>query len=282
MIAKVIVWDRDRPSAVRRLQAALAGTEVVGVTTNRAFLAAIANHPAFAAAELDTGFVGRYRDALLAPPPAPGAEVLALASLAEILRSRARAARRALGSGDPHSPWHATSGWRLNVETHRQLLFLDGERELAARVHYRPDGVEVEADGRLLRVEGRQDSDGALLADLGRRRVRARALWQGDDLTLLLDGASYRLRLLDPLVSGGDEEAGDGRLSAPMPGKVVQVKVAAGAAVSRGDALMVLEAMKMEHTLLAPADGTVTAVHYAQGDQVEEGVDLLEFEASRD
>jgi len=279
MIAKLIVWDRDRPAALRLLQAALRATEVAGPATNLPLLAAIAGHPAFAAEELDTGFIARHGEALLAPPAAEPRVLLALACLAEVERRRAETAARAAVSGDPDSPWWRSDGWRLNVETHRRLVFRRGEAELAAVVHYLPRGLEIEIEGERLPAAARDEGGGRLAVALGGRRLRVTALWRGEELTLILDGAAHRLHLDDPQAAAGEAEAGPARVLAPMPGRLVRVAVAAGEAVTRGQVLLVLEAMKMEHSLAAPADGRVAAVHFAAGEQVEEGVELLDFEA---
>lgn len=257
----------------------MAGTEVAGLTTNLPLLAAIARHPAFAAAELDTGFIPRHAEVLLAPAAAPDAGTLALACLAELLRRREEAGALASASADRFSPWFRTDGWRLNDETLRRLVFRAGESEHAATVHYRGDGAVVEVDERRIAVDARRDGAGRLAAFLDGRLVRARDIWNGDELTLIVEGVALRLLLVDPLAAvAGEDEAG-GRLFAPMPGKVVRVTVEAGAEVVRGQPLLVLEAMKMEHGIVAPADGVVTAVHFAEGDTVEEGADLLDFEA---
>jgi 3-methylcrotonyl-CoA carboxylase alpha subunit len=280
MIAKLIVWDQDRDAARRRLVAALGACEVAGVTTNIPFLAAIAAHPAFAAAELDTGFIARHREALV-PEAKPASDpVLALAALSLFLQ-RARAAQAAARhSGDPHSPWALTDGWRLNDDNHHVVRFQDGAREAAVTVHYRAEGYLMDLPGGSLAARGELEGENGLFADLGGSRVRARVVRQGRDLTVFWDGASHRLQLIDPLAGAAELEAGGGRLTAPMPGKIVQVLVAAGAQVKRGAPLLVLEAMKMEHTIAAPADGLVERVKYAAGEQVEEGAELIAFQAA--
>jgi len=279
MIAKIVVWDRDRGAAARRLAAALAATEVVGLTSNLAFLAAIARHPAFVAAELDTGFIARHQAVLLQPPQPLGEAALACACLAEVLRGEVLARERAATSGDPTSPWNDARGWRMNAETQRHLIFLDGETSCEAVVHYRPVGFEIEIAGRRRAVSGTLQADGRLVAELDGRRLRGTAIWLGQDLDLLLPEVAHRLTLFDPLARAEVEEAGLGSLTAPMPGKVVQVLAEAGSSVERGAPLVVLEAMKMEHTLAAPAPGRVAAIHYAVGDTVEEGAEIIDFEA---
>ena len=209
--------------------------------------------------------------------PAPD-EALALASLAELLHRRQDTEAQARRSADPHSPWHQTSGWRLNAETQVRLSFRDGEREVAVVVHYRPDGFALDLPGGRAEARGTLRPDGVLLADLDGRRVTGSVVRHDGDIAVLLPGGIHRLRLVDPLRAAAAEEAGPGRLTAPMPGKVIQVHVTPGEDVERGAPLMVIEAMKMEHAISAPADGKIARVLYAAGDLVEEGAELIAFE----
>jgi 3-methylcrotonyl-CoA carboxylase alpha subunit len=278
MIAKLVVWDEDRPAAVDRLRRALAEVRAEGVTTNLAFLAAIAANPAFAAGEVDTGFVPRHAEALIPGEGPASDEVLALASLAELLRRRQEAANRADRSEDPHSPWHQSAGWRLNMEARGRLVFRDGEREVSVGVGYAPRGFVLELPGGEVRARAEGGAGGALQAELDGRPVHATVVRGAGELTVIAGGACHRLGLPNPLAEPSPGEAGAGHLMAPMPGKVVEVRVAPGQRVRRGAPLMLLEAMKMEHTITAPVNGTVAAVHFAAGDLVEEGVDLLDIE----
>ncbi|CAO3457494.1 Methylcrotonyl-CoA carboxylase biotin-containing subunit (EC 6.4.1.4) [Azospirillum argentinense] len=276
MIAKLIVWDEDRDAALRRLRVALAAYEVVGVTTNVAFLGAIAGHPAFRAVEIDTGFIERHRADLL-PPPAPVPDRgLAIAALSVLLRRNAEARKARRAASDPWSPWLSASGWRLNDDNHHDLRLLDGDTPRGLTLHFRPDGYEIEVEGRpAIRAE-RVTLDGeTLTATIDAVRTRATVVCQGLDLTILSDGVVWRLHLDDPTARAAEQEGGSGRLTAPMPGTVVRVLVEPGQTVEAGAPLMLLEAMKMEHTIKAPAAGTVSAVNFAAGDQVSEGVDLL-------
>ena len=278
MIAKLIVWDQDRPAAVRRLRRALAEYEIVGVTTNIGFLAAIAAHPAFAAAELDTGFIGRHGAELFAKPRPASAAILAAASL-RVLRDRQAAVEAAaVASQDPWSPWNLATAWRMNGDGYQDLVFRDGETEIQLRAHPRRDGGCLldlpEGPVELARVE---EEDGALGFTLAGVKFGTRVVRRGDELTIIHDGLNHRLVLIDPLAPSRTEVAGGGKLTAPMPGRITQVLTKAGAEVARGTALLVLEAMKMEHTIAAPADGTVETVRYAVGDLVEEGAELIVF-----
>jgi 3-methylcrotonyl-CoA carboxylase alpha subunit len=181
----------------------------------------------------------------------------------------------AAASPDPYSPWHSRQGWRLNGDTYQDLVFLDGEQSRAVRAHYRGDGFRLDLEGSAYDATATRHGDDALALSLDGIVSRVRIVRGGGELTLFADGASRRLVHRDPLAPQVEEELAGGRLTAPMPGRIIQVLVAAQAAVRRGETLLVLEAMKMEHSVTAPADGIVERLNYAVGDLVEEGAELL-------
>jgi 3-methylcrotonyl-CoA carboxylase alpha subunit len=282
MIAKLIVWGEDRHAAVRRLAGALAEYEVVGVQTNLGLLRAIAGHPAFASAELDTGFIARHADVLLAaaPPPLPEVDdntVWAAAALAVLAGQRAAKEAEARNSGDPWSPWAVADAWRMNGDGYQDLRFRRGEETVTLRTHPQADGSfrldlpsgSVLADA----VEGERGTD--LRVDGVSHRLRV--VRRGEELTVILAGQNHVLHQIDPLAPPRTEIAGDNRLSAPIPARVSRVLVQPGEAVKKGAVLVVLEAMKMELTLSAPRDGTIETVRHAAGDMVEEGTELITF-----
>jgi 3-methylcrotonyl-CoA carboxylase alpha subunit len=279
MIAKLIAWGEDREGARLELHRALEAYEVVGPTTNLGFLIRLTGHPAFTAAELDTGFIPRHEESLFPEAEEPDATILALAGLAELLRGESAARARAAVSNDPFSPFHHTDGWRLNMETRRELCFRRAGREIPMTIHYRASGYEIEVEGQRLKVAGRFEDAATLFVDIDGWRSHVRAVWQGPEVSLLLPGRQYGFHLVEPLSDLDEGDEASGSMTAPMPGKVIRVRAAEGDRVSQGAALMVLEAMKMEHTIAAPADGKVTAIHFGEGDLVEEGATLLEFEA---
>jgi len=282
MIAKVIAWGDDRATALRRLAAGLAKYRIAGLTTNRDFLLRLVQHPAFAAGEVDTGFIERHRAALLLPPAPVPRLALAAASLA-LLQEQAAAARRAAArSGDPHSPWLRRDFWRLAGDTYQDIGWADGETQRKVRAHWRGERYRLDIDGAASDASARALADGALALELDGRRSDVTVLRQGSEFWVVADDGTWRLSYIDPLAPKLAEEAAAGRLTAPMPGKVAQVLAVAGGTVKRGQALMVLEAMKMEHTIAAPADGVVERINYAPGDLVEEGAELIAFAAAEE
>jgi len=283
MIAKVIVHDRDRTSAMRRMAALMGDTEVVGVTTNAALLKALCSHPAFVAGEVDTGFIERHRAALFASLQPADDRAFAIATLARLVEWQDDRP----ASDDPHSPWNEQNGFRLLDEGHDEVRWKDGEREvtvLARRL--RAGGLRLELPGGAQEARVRRNDEGKLEIGLGEDTfvatvVRRVAVDGGVDYTLFADGRSRRLRLVDPLDLAQYEAAGlaETAVRSPLPGKIIDLRVKAGDAVSKGQPLLVLEAMKMEHTLVAPGDGTIKSVRYSVGEQVAEGAELVEFDA---
>jgi 3-methylcrotonyl-CoA carboxylase alpha subunit len=277
MIAKLIAWGSDRRAALARLASALDEVEIAGLRTNVEFLARVARSRAFAAGELDTGLIERNRAELL-PPRAPlPAEMLAAAVCAELFAEQDAARSRAAASGDPHSPWHRVDGWRLNGDSHHAFMFTEGEERHPATVHFGQAGERIDIGSASHALQAERLAEGRLLVRLDGRASKARAVRDGHDWHVFLGGAHRRLTLHEEL-EGLDIDAGGGSLAAPMPGKVIAVMVKRGDKVQKGAPLLILEAMKMEHTIFAPGDGEVKEVHFGPGEQVAEGAELLLIE----
>ena len=278
MIAKLIVWDQDRPAAVARLQRALGDYQVTGLRTNLDLLRGIAAHPAFAAADLDTGFIARHGAALLpaAGGAAPDLAVAAVAALA--LHGQVTAP----ASHDPHSPWDLPGSWRMNGDGYQDLILRGADGDLTVRVHT-PAGqpMRLEWAGRTVQVSAEVRRDAVtLVCDGVRRRVpvlREDDLRDGTRLTAILDGANHAWDLVDPLQPPAAAQSGGDAVVAPMPGRIIDVRVQPGAAVQRGDVLLVLEAMKVQMRLTAPRDGTIARIGAAVGDLVDDGAVLAAY-----
>ncbi len=274
MIAKLVVWDRDRPAAVMRLAAALRHYEVAGLATNLGLLRGIADSPDFLAADLDTGFLARHPDLVAPVAGAPPREVLAAAA-ADIVATWAETAEAADQTGtDIYSPWRNTTAWRLNGSGAQDVQLRHAGTDIRLRLHPGPSAAfAMERDGSAVAVM--RDGD-ALLVDGVRHRVPV--VCDGKTRLVLFDGTAWALELVDLLAPPRTEAPGGDRLVAPMPGRIVSLHTESGAKVARGDVLLVLEAMKVQMRLTAPRDGTVERVLADPGDLVDDGADLVVFE----
>jgi len=273
MIAKLIVWGGDRPAALRRLRAALAAFEVAGVTTNVEFLHRLVGHRAFAEADLDTGLIARNQAALL-PAPTTNDDALAMAAVAEVVHLEQSARATASASPEPHSPWHAINGWWLNQSNAIGVVFARDGATHAISVAIVPGGYALEIGGRTLVARAR--SAGATIElSLDDRVLRATVVRAGAERTVFVDGTVTRLTAVDPYAPPVTDDIGSGHLLAPMSGTIIAVNVKAGDHVAKGSALLILEAMKMEHTIAAPGDGVVEHVYFRAGEQVKEGAELV-------
>jgi 3-methylcrotonyl-CoA carboxylase alpha subunit len=272
MIAKLIVWDHDRPSAVRRLRLALEKLAICGVTSNAAFLARLAGLDAFANADLDTGFIARNEAALFAPAATDENEI-ATAALGLLLLRQNRPQQQS----DPYSPWNSTNTFRLNAPARETLRFVFDHQPFEVAVTHATDGFSLEIGERTIRAHGSLLQDGTLRATVDGRQRRGHFFAGDNGHALFLDGEQYRVSQPDP-VDIADSATHAGGLEAPMPGVIRAILSKNGAAVSAGDALVVMEAMKMEHTIRAPAKGIVTAINCAEGDMVTAGAVLVDFE----
>ncbi|HSN32463.1 MAG TPA: acetyl/propionyl/methylcrotonyl-CoA carboxylase subunit alpha, partial [Ideonella sp.] len=268
MIAKLIVWGEDRQQALARLDAALAATHIVGLHNNVAFLRRVVASASFADADLDTALIERERAALFEAPPL-ALEIVAAGVVAHELARERR--------DESTDPWSRRDGFRLHGAAARRFDFeVDGAHR-TVRLERRHDGaarLALDAGPPLpfaARALGRSRHDVAL----GERRLVLSVHAVGETLAVFADAGSALVREHDPIAHAGEGAGEGGRLSAPMPGKVVAFLAGAGDAVKKGQPLAVMEAMKMEHTITAPRDGTVAELLYAVGDQVAEGGELL-------
>ncbi|CAM2187271.1 acetyl/propionyl/methylcrotonyl-CoA carboxylase subunit alpha [Burkholderia orbicola] len=271
MIAKLIVHGADRAEALGLMLRALRACEVVGLHTNAAFLQRIVACEPFAIADLDTGLIERNHDALFAPQQPPRA-TLALACAALLARERGAASQGA-------SPWSSLPDWRLNGGYRRTLEWHATDREADVTVTYEDDGAGTRIAIGDAVAQPFAWTHGATPLDfdvtLGGVRSSGRVYADGDTFHVFTQGAAETFEWRNLLAHAGDAEQSGGRLTAPMPGKVIAVLVEPGQKVEAGTPLIVMEAMKMEHTIGAPSAGVVAEVLYGVGDQVADGAQLL-------
>ncbi|CAB3767707.1 3-methylcrotonyl-CoA carboxylase [Burkholderia sp. MSh2] len=271
MIAKLIVHGTDRAEALGLMLRALRACEVVGLHTNAAFLQRIVACAPFATADLDTGLIERNHEALFAPQQPPRA-TLALACAALLARERGAAAQGA-------SPWGALPDWRLNGGYRRTLEWHAVDREADVTIAYESDGAGARLAIGDAAAQPFAWTRGATPLEfdvtLGGVRSSGRVYADGDTFHVFTQGAAETFEWRNLLAHAGDVEQGGGRLTAPMPGKVIAVLVEPGQKVEAGTPLIVMEAMKMEHTIGAPNAGVVAEVLYGVGDQVADGAQLL-------
>ena len=265
MIAKLIVHGADREAACAVLSGALADIRVAGPATNEVFLKAIVDHPEFRAGAFDTGFVARHLGDLAPAPLAVDPEIVALAALAELTRATA---------GDDPSPWAGGEGWRLGGAARRQIAVRSGDRRLAFALQ----SGNLTCDGAPVSMSGQWLGGDLFTAAIDGRQISATVIRHGVEISVFAAGDRFRLSVDDPLAARGAGAADAGSLFARMPGVVVAVHVADGAVVTAGTPLLAVEAMKVEHTIRAPADGTVIAVRFGEGERVSEGAELVTFE----
>ncbi|NYH78758.1 acetyl-CoA/propionyl-CoA carboxylase biotin carboxyl carrier protein [Actinopolyspora biskrensis] len=271
MLAKIIGWGRTRSEALRRLDGALAGTTLLGLHTNSAFLRALLDHPDVRAGELDTGLVERELDELLdgsGERAAPPEHVLIAAATVRLMELEP--------AGPARDPWEALTGWRIGgrawmsrtfeVSGVRWTVRLRGDSTAAEALVEREPGAEAPRPSPV-----RAGRDGSVLAvTLDGRTRRYRYALSGETVRLAAEGGTWSLTERTLLAdAAGKSNVTDGAVTSPMPGTVLVSNVEPGQRVRGGQALFVVEAMKMEHTVTAPVDGTVTEVFATTGRAVE-------------
>lgn len=212
---------------------------------------------------------------LLGAAEAPLSAAFEAAALWTLREQQRQAQQRGALTADPQSPWATGDGWRLNGTQSRELRFRHGGQETALDVRYTDAGFALDGAAAVLAGAAYE-----IDFSLRERRTQAHVVAAGTVLHVFLDGRRHVLTRVDPLAQAGATQDAHGGLMAPMPGKIVALLVEAGATVEKGAPLVVMEAMKMEHTLCAPANGTVRALLCALGEQVKEGIELVAFEAA--
>ena len=268
MVAKLIVHGQTREEALARLDEALAQTRIVGLSTNVQFLRYVVRSPSFAQANLDTALIPREAAVLFKQEPV-GLPMAAAAAIAQILLSEK--------STEGSDPFSRRDGWQTHGVTQRPFEFEFQGESAKVTLTYRHDGalqLKVgEVTGPLVFAKNQQGID----IQFAGQRLTAAVYTRGEVDHVFTARGATQITAVDLLAHAGESHMEGGRLTAPMPGKILSFSVKAGDLVKKGQPLAVMEAMKMEHTIAAPADGVVEELLYAPGDQVSEGAELLKI-----
>lgn len=279
MVAKLIVHGATREEALARMDAALAATHIVGLATNVQFLRHVVTSPSFAQANLDTALIPREADRLFNQDKV-GLPLAVAALVAQTLTDEASASARPDAAGWI-DPWARRDGWRSHGPSVRSFAIeYAGAAHTAQFTRLHDGALTLTVDGNTAALRFASTASGAIDLHYGNQRVSAHVYRNGETAHVFCAQGAIQIVAVDALAHAGETHAEGGRLTAPMPGKVVSFAVKAGDAVKKGQALAVMEAMKMEHTIAAPADGTVAELLFAPGDQVTEGAELLRMETA--
>jgi 3-methylcrotonyl-CoA carboxylase alpha subunit len=284
MVAKLIVHGATRAEALARMDTALAQTHIVGLATNVQFLRHVVRSESFATANLDTGLIPREHAAVFNQEkiglPLAAAALVAHTLVTEQVQEKEQASRtNPLGWADP---WAQRDGWMSHGDAVRAFAVeFQGETSTVQLTTVHGSGLPVhqlQVQGTTMPLRYASQPGGVLDVALGAERVRVNVYRNGDVAHVFTAQGATQIIAIDAMAHAGVAQAEVGRLTAPMPGKVVSFAVKAGDAVQKGQPLAVMDAMKMEHTIAAPADGVVAELLFAPGDQVTEGAELLRLE----
>jgi 3-methylcrotonyl-CoA carboxylase alpha subunit len=270
MIAKLIVHGDTREQALARLDEALAQTHIVGISTNVQFLRHVVRSPSFAQANLDTALIPR-EEAVLFKQELVGLPLAAAAAVAQALYNESTA--------EDADPFSRRDGWRSHGMTVRRFAFQFRGEAAQAELTYLHDGALNLKVGNVSGMLSFAPATQGIDIDYAGQRFTASVYANGETDYVFTSRGATEIIAIDLLAHAGEGVADAGRLTAPMPGKVVSFSVKAGDTVKKGQALAVMEAMKMEHTIAAPVDGVVAELMYSPGDQVPEGAELLSLRA---
>jgi 3-methylcrotonyl-CoA carboxylase alpha subunit len=287
MIAKLIVWDENREKALQRLAKALSEYRINGVTTNIDFLYNLATSKPFVEADIDTGFIEKNNDLIFHNNEKKLNNELPIAALFLVLSKENKAKQQAQKSNDPNSPWYLADAWRLNEANLHTLVLAHNNLEYTVTVEQKRNGNDayysINVNGEQFDCQGEILSsplnDDTIVATINGHRSQTTFNHFENTLSLYRTNGVFNFTHVLPDCGQHEGEDDHGGLTAPMNGTMVGVLVEAGQQVSKDQPLVIMEAMKMEHTIKAPSDGTIDEVYFKEGDMVDGGAELLAFTA---
>ncbi len=281
MIAKLIAYGGDRQQAQQKLIEALAQTAVIGVKTNIDFLAKVAREPDFSAGKIDTHFIAQHSASLLSAPEKVPHRALVFAAITKLRANEIAAKTKLSASNDAYSPWGLANGWRLSGTGAQTFLFADPLSNLTReiRVRRKADSYAIEVDDHSYAVSTQGGIGKEIALTIGDHVSSALVLRHEDYYLVDISGERYEFLAVRPFAFDHAEESASGRLTALMPGRIVKVMVSVGDDVASGQPLLIMEAMKMEHTIHSPREGKIEKVFYKVDDIVAADAPLFAFEA---
>jgi 3-methylcrotonyl-CoA carboxylase alpha subunit len=282
MIAKLVAHGTDRQQAQYKLIAALAQTAVIGVKTNIDFLAKVAREPDFSAGKIDTHFIAQHSASLLSKPDTAPHRALIFAAVSRLRTNEVIAREKLLASNDPYSPWGNASGWRLNGAGAQALMFADPLSNLIREIRVRrnSNGYAIEIDDQSYAISAQGEFGKNIRLVIDGNVSTAQVLRHEDHYLVDMNGERYEFLAVQRFAFDHAEESASGRLTALMPGRIVKVMVRSGDSVVNGQPLLIMEAMKMEHTIHSPREGKIEKVFYKVDDIVAADAPLFVFEAT--
>ncbi len=285
MIAKLIVWDESREKALKRLSKALSEYRINGVTTNIDFLYNLATSKPFIEEDIDTSFIEKNNDLIFHDTKQILQNELPIAALYLVLSIHKTAQQNAQQSNDPCSPWHNANAWRLNEAHTHKLILAHNNEEYNIEVEQKRQGTDAYY---LISINGEQfDCQGSLNEELitvniNGHRSQATVSCTDSNISLYRENGVFTFTHIKADCGQHENDDSHGGLTAPMNGTMVSVLVKTGEHVSKDQPLLIMEAMKMEHTIKAPNDGTINEIFFEAGDMVDGGAELLAFSASEE
>ncbi|KAI9472295.1 MAG: carbamoyl-phosphate synthase L chain, ATP binding domain-containing protein [Benjaminiella poitrasii] len=288
MISKLVVHGENRNDALRRFRRALEQYQIVGLNTNIGFIKTVAEHPEFIKGEVETGFIQQYEKDLFKEAKAPDPTTLALAANALCLKELEQVKK---SLNDPYSPWSTnTDSFRVNNIHHREFSFTTNDHPYKVIISANQAGEHLmdmdiidattnESIKQFTGVESHVDKeDGLIVSSIDNKKLKSNVVLHNQDVIVFDEFGRTTFKLPTPTyMLGANEVQGVGSVKTPMPCKISQVLVKSGQMIEKGDTLIVLEAMKMEHVIKAPVAGKIDQILYTVGDLVAENKSLVTF-----
>ncbi|MDM1262473.1 acetyl/propionyl/methylcrotonyl-CoA carboxylase subunit alpha [Acinetobacter indicus] len=272
MIAKLIVWGKNREAALTQMHHALGQFHVDGLGNNIAFLDRLVLCDSFKNANLDTGLIQREEEFLLKPATELNSTLVVSAAFIELL------SRLAQNPSASNPVWQTNAFWRLNLQSGQTIKLQCNDKTLNIQFAAQEHGFVAQYEGQTFELEGQLLDAHTLQFKLAGKQQKLAFSQTEHGITLFQNGQSYKFTYLKPVFNQDDEQGAENNLTAPMPGVITQVLVAANDKVKKDDVLMTLEAMKIEYSIRAPHDGIVASSYFQAGDQVKAGDELVEFQ----